>query len=73
MRVFDWLGAAKIPHIGTDEQKAIVDFLDRETAKIDALIAKVIETIEKLKEYRIGLISAAVTGKIDLRDTRKLN
>ena len=50
------------------EQQAIADFLDRETAKIDALIAKVAEAIEKLKEYRTALISAAVTGKIDVRE-----
>jgi len=51
----------------SEEQQAIADFLDRETAKIDALIAKVREAIERLKEYRTALISAAVTGKIDVR------
>ena len=50
------------------EQRAIIDRLDRETAKIDALIAKVGEAIERLKEYRTALISAAVTGKIDVRN-----
>lgn len=50
-----------------EEQQRIVDFLDRETAKIDTLIAKVREGIEKLKEYRTALISAAVTGKIDVQ------
>lgn len=50
------------------EQRAIAAFLDRETAKLDALVAKVREGIEKLKEYRTALISAAVTGKIDVRD-----
>jgi len=49
------------------EQRIIVDFLGRETAQIDALINKVREAIERLKEYRIALISAAVTGKIDVR------
>ena len=49
------------------EQAGIADFLDRETAKIDALIAKIQEAIERLKEYRTALISAAVTGKIDVR------
>ncbi len=42
--------------------------LDRETSKIDGLIAKVTEAIEKLKEYRTALISTAVTGKIDVRE-----
>ena len=50
------------------EQQAIAIFLDRETAKIDALSAKVLTAIERLKEYRTALISAAVTGKIDVRD-----
>jgi type I restriction enzyme, S subunit len=50
-----------------DEQASIVSFLDQETAKIDALIARIQEGIDRLKEYRIALISAAVTGKIDVR------
>lgn len=50
------------------EQQTICDYLDRETTKIDALVAKVCEGIEKLKEYRTALISAAVTGKIDVRE-----
>jgi len=50
------------------EQAKIVVHLDRETAKIDSLIAKVSEAIERLKEYRTALISAAVTGKIDVRE-----
>jgi type I restriction enzyme S subunit len=50
------------------EQRAIADFLDRETAKIDALITKIQAAIDKLKEYRTALISAAVTGKIDVRE-----
>jgi type I restriction enzyme S subunit len=49
------------------DQQAIVALLNRETAEIDALIAKIREGIEKLKEYRTALISAAVTGKIDVR------
>ena len=50
------------------EQEAIAAFLDRETAKIDALIDKVHQAIDRLKEFRTGLISAAVTGKIDVRE-----
>jgi len=49
------------------EQEAITEYLNRETSKLDALIAKVGEAIERLKEYRTALISAAVTGKIDVR------
>ncbi len=50
------------------EQKAIAHFLDQETAKIDTIIEKTKTSIEKLKEYRTALISAAVTGKIDIRE-----
>lgn len=32
------------------------------------MVAKIREGIERLKEYRTALISAAVTGKIDVRD-----
>jgi restriction endonuclease S subunit len=50
------------------EQLNIIGYLAAETAQIDALIVKVREGIEKLKEYRTSLISAAVTGKIDVRE-----
>jgi len=49
------------------EQKEIALFLDKETEKIDQLISKTQTSIERLKEYRTALISAAVTGKIDVR------
>ena len=49
------------------EQIAIVEFLDRETAKLDLMMAKVEAAIGKLQEYRTALITAAVTGKIDVR------
>jgi len=52
----------------THEQHEIIAFLDRETAKIDALVAKVRDHIDKLREHRTALISAAVTGKIDVRE-----
>lgn len=50
------------------EQQEIADYLDRETAEIDAAIADAKEAIELSKERRAALISAAVTGKIDVRD-----
>lgn len=49
------------------EQREIAAYLDRETGKIDALIGKVEGAIALLREYRAALISAAVTGKIDVR------
>lgn len=50
-----------------EEQAAIVAFLEHETAKIDALTADAEKAIDLLKERRSALISAAVTGKIDVR------
>lgn len=51
-----------------DEQVAVSDYLDRTTSRIDTLIAKTERSIELLREHRTALITAAVTGKIDLRD-----
>ncbi len=48
------------------EQRAIVAFLDRETAKIDSLIVKKQRLIELLQEKRTALISRAVTKGLDL-------
>lgn len=50
-----------------EEQKRICEHIDRQIAAIDRLRTKIREAIEKLREYRITLISAAVTGKIDVR------
>ena len=50
------------------EQQAIAAFLDREAARIEALITKVQEAVANLGEFRTALISAAVTGKIDVRE-----
>ena len=47
------------------EQSIIADFLDRETARIDALIAKKTRFIELLKEKRAALITHAVTKGLD--------
>jgi type I restriction enzyme S subunit len=44
-----------------DEQRAIAEFLDRETAKIDRLVEKQKTLIERLKEKRTALISHVVT------------
>jgi len=51
-----------------EEQAFIVKQVQRETARIDTLTDKIYEAIDRLKEYRTALISAAVTGKIDVRD-----
>jgi len=51
-----------------EEQKTIATFLDEKIAKINTLISKSTKAIELLKERRTALISAVVTGKIDVRE-----
>jgi type I restriction enzyme S subunit len=63
----DQLGNVSIPFPSGPEQRAIAAFLDRETARIDTLVAKVRDAVDRLKELRTALISAAVTGKMDVR------
>jgi type I restriction enzyme S subunit len=49
------------------EQKTITTFLNSETSKLDTLTAEAKTVITLLQERRTALISAAVTGKIDVR------
>ncbi|MDF1477649.1 restriction endonuclease subunit S [Leifsonia sp. H3M29-4] len=61
------LGEIRIALPTLEAQREIVAHLDRETSQIDTLSAKAREMIDVLKERRQALISAAVTGKIDVR------
>ena len=61
------IGNFPLPVPPLPEQAAIAAYLDVETAKLDALVGKVAEAVERLQEYRSALITAAVTGKIDVR------
>lgn len=63
----DLIKAIFTPFPDKAEQIAIATYLDRETQKIDRLLAKVEAAIQRLQEYRTALITAAVTGKIDVR------
>jgi type I restriction enzyme, S subunit len=51
-----------------DEQRQIVAHLDAMLRKFDAMESKVQGVIDRLIEYRTALITAAVTGQIDVRD-----
>ena len=51
-----------------EEQKKIVSYLSASISKIDKMKNKAQCVIEKLEEYRSSLITAAVTGKIDVRN-----
>lgn len=51
-----------------DEQRSIVEHLDSELVKLDTLTAEAQRAIDLLQERRTALISAAVTGQIDVRE-----
>ena len=63
------ISALKVPVPPFNEQQKISAFLEREPSKIDHLITTVETAIDRLQEYRTALITAAVTGKIDVRQT----
>jgi type I restriction enzyme S subunit len=59
------VGAVPVPLPTPQEQRSIATFLDRETAKIDALVEEQRRLIELLKEKRQAVISQAVTKGLD--------
>jgi type I restriction enzyme S subunit len=61
------LRALKIPLPPIAEQRRIVEIAAEQTSKIDALIAKTREHMALAKERRSALVTAAVTGQIDVR------
>jgi type I restriction enzyme S subunit len=61
------LGNLHVPLPPLAEQSAISAFLDIEAAKLDTLTAEAQRAIDLLQERRTALISAAVTGQIDVR------
>jgi type I restriction enzyme S subunit len=61
------LAALRIPLPPLTEQKMIVDFIEVEAAKLDSLKSRAEHAIALLKERRGALITAAVTGQIDVR------
>ena len=48
-----------------EQQDKIASYLDRKCAEIDAIIAKQQQIIEKLKEYKLSVITEAVTKGLD--------
>ena len=65
---WDFIGNQNLPVPPTAEQRAIAKYLDQKTARIDLLSQRANTAIEWLNEYRVALINAAVTGKIDVRE-----
>ncbi|MFJ8445694.1 restriction endonuclease subunit S [[Kitasatospora] papulosa] len=64
----DELGEAPLLRPPLDEQRRIAAYLDEQTAKIDTLIAEAEGFIDLARERRSALITAAVTGQIDVRE-----
>jgi len=68
---WDFVGSMPAPLPPVGEQVSIVAFLDRETAKIDALVEEQRRLIELLKEKRQAVISQAVTKGLNPNVTMK--
>lgn len=62
-----YIAKIKITVPTIQEQVAISDFIQRETEKLNSLISEADLVSGLLQERRSALISAAVTGKIDVR------
>jgi len=62
----DDIRGLRIPVLTLQEQRSVAAYLDRETAEIDTLISKTRRHIELAKERRSALITAAVTGQIEM-------
>jgi type I restriction enzyme S subunit len=67
LRMENWI-SIKLPVPPLHEQLAIVAMLDTQSARIETLADKNERSIDLLKERRSALITAAVTGQIDLRE-----
>lgn len=63
----DTIGSIRIGVPPENEISEILSFIDNETSKLDRLLRQSEKTIQLLQERRTALISAAVTGKIDVR------
>jgi type I restriction enzyme S subunit len=63
----DRIAKIPLPEPPMEEQQQILAYLNHRCASIDTLISKAMEVIETLREYRSSLVTAAVTGKIDVR------
>jgi restriction endonuclease S subunit len=61
-----WLRDFRVPILDVERQRVIADFLDRETARIDAITVTLERQIVLLRERRQALITAAVMGELDV-------
>jgi type I restriction enzyme S subunit len=66
----EMIGRLKIPYPPVNEQEKIAEFISDEISKIQKMVDLTKNTIKRLTEYRTALITAAVTGKIDVRGVK---
>lgn len=64
----DTIGGIQVPIPPPDEMAMVLAYIEAQTAKIDELIAESERFIELSRERRAALITAAVTGQIDVRE-----
>ncbi|MDD1616778.1 MAG: restriction endonuclease subunit S, partial [Methylococcaceae bacterium] len=67
------VGGIKIGLPPTHEIELIIEYIEQSNGKYDDLISKSNQSIELMQERRTALISAAVTGKIDVRNWQTVN
>lgn len=58
----------RIPFPPEDEARQIAEHIERQCSRIERLVERTKRSIELLREHRTALITAAVTGKIDVRN-----
>jgi type I restriction enzyme S subunit len=64
---FSHFRKVRLPKLDVREQAAIADHIEAEVTRIDSLITLTERSIERLREFRAALITAAVTGQIDAK------
>jgi type I restriction enzyme, S subunit len=64
-----WVDNGIVPVPPLKEQREIAEYIDNKLTLMEMIREKTASKIEKLKEYQTALISAGVTGKIDIRES----
>ena len=62
----DQIGQLEIPAPAVETQRQVADALDRERETVDRLVRRIQQQIDLLRERRQALITAAVTGQLDV-------
>jgi len=67
---FSHFRRVRLPKFDVQEQTAIADCIETETARIDSLLKLTERSIDRLRERRAALITAVVAGQLDIREKR---